>query len=251
MEKIMINQNYDKLLQLNLNKMAEVYLDQGNKKQYTQLPFDERFAMLIDEELIDKRNKAIELLRRNATIKYSQANITDIEYYPDRKLDKNLTIQFGECNYINEKLNIIVVGATGAGKTYYACALANAAIDRGIRTKYIRLPDLLYELSAFRDNPKNFKRKLRLYSRYDLLIIDDWLISSLNESQQSDVFELLELRSDTNSTILASQFEPSGWIDRLGSNAVADAIMDRVIHNSYIVTIQGNKSMREVKSKTK
>lgn len=247
----MINQNYDKLLQLNLNKMAEVYLDQGNKKQYTQLPFDERFAILIDEELIDKKNKAIELLRQRATIKYPQANIADIEYYPERKLDKNQTIQFSECRYINEKLNIIVVGATGAGKTYYASALANAAIDKGIRTKYIRLPDLLYELSAFRDTPKNFKRKLRLYSKYDLLIIDDWLISPLTETGQSDIFELLELRSDTNSTILASQFEPSGWIDRLGSNAVADAIMDRVIHSSYIVTIQGDKSMRETKSKIK
>lgn len=116
----MINQNYDKLLQLNLNKMAELYLDQTNKKQYTELSFDERFAMLIDGELIDKKNKAIELLRRNATIKYNQANITEIEYYTERKLDKNQTIQFSECNYINEKLNIIIVGATGSGKTYYA-----------------------------------------------------------------------------------------------------------------------------------
>ena len=247
----MINQNYDKLLQLNLNKMAELYLDQTNKKQYTELSFDERFAMLIDGELVDKKNKAIELLRRNATIKYPRANTADIEYYPERKLDKNQTIQFSECNYINEKLNIIVVGATGSGKTYYASALANAAIDKSIRTKYLRLPDLLYELSAVKDNLKNFKRKLRLYSKYDLLIIDDWLITPLTETQQSDVFELLELRSDTNSTILASQFEPSGWIERLGSNAVADAIMDRVIHNSYIVTIQGDKSMRETKSKIK
>ena len=247
----MINQNYDKLLQLNLNKMAELYLDQTNKKQYIELSFDERFAMLIDGELIDKKNKAIELLRRNATIKYNQANIADIEYYPERKLDKNQTIQFSECGYIGEKLNIIIVGATGSGKTYYASALANAAIDKGIRTKYIRLPDLLYELNAFKETPKSFKRKLRTYSKYDLLIIDDWLITPLTEAQQSDVFELLELRSDTNSTILASQFEPSGWIERLGSNAVADAIMDRVIHNSYIVTIQGDKSMRETKSKIK
>ena len=247
----MINQNYDKLLQLNLNKMAELYLDQSDKKQYTELSFDERFAMLIDGELIDKRNKAIELLRQKATIKYRQANIADIEYYPERRLDKNQTIQFSECGYINEKLNIIIVGATGSGKTYYASALANAAIDKGIRTKYIRLPDLLYELSAVKDNPKNFKRKLKMYSKYNLLIIDDWLISPLTEAQQSDIFELLELRSDVNSTILASQFEPSGWIERLGSNAVADAIMDRVIHNSYIVTIQGDKSMRETKSKIK
>ena len=146
-------------------------------------------------------------------------------------------------------LNILLIGATGAGKTYYVCALANSAIDKGIRVKYIRLPDLLYELSAFRGTPKNFKRKLRLYGNYELLIIDDWLITPLTEEQQSDVFELLELRNETRSTVLSSQFTTDGWYDKLGSGAIADAVMDRIIHNSYIVNIQGEKSMRERKLK--
>lgn len=245
----MINQNYNKLLELKLNTMAELYIAQSNKKEYTSLSFDERFAMLIDRQLEDNKNKQIELLRHKATIRISNARVCDIDYFPERKIDRVLTVSLSECEYISSKLNVIVVGATGAGKTYYVSALANAAVDKGIRTKYIRMPDLLYELNAFRDTPKNFRRKLKNYSSFDLLIIDDWLITPLNESQQSDLFELLELRNESKSTILASQFDSAGWIERLGSNAVADAIMDRVIHNSYIVNISGDKSMREIKSK--
>ena len=245
----MINQNYEKLLQLKMDKMAEVYLQQLNTIKYTELPFDERIAILIDAELEDKKNKATELLRRKATIRIPSANVNDIDFYPDRQINKVLTLQLNECEFLKEKLNVIVTGATGAGKTYYVCALANSAIDKGIRVKYIRLPDLLYELSAFRDTPKNFKRKLKLYGNYDLLIIDDWLITPLTEKQQSDVFELLELRNEIHSTVLSSQFTTDGWYEKLGSGAIADAVMDRIIHNSYIVNIQGEKSMRERKLK--
>lgn len=245
----MINQNYEKLLQLKLDKMAEDYLQQQNVRKYNELPFDERLAILIDAELEDKKNKATELLRRKATIRIPSANINDIDFFPDRQINKVLTLQLNECGFIKEKLNVIVTGATGAGKTYYVCALANSAIDQGIRVKYIRLPDLLYELSAFKDAPKNFKRKLRLYGNYELLIIDDWLITPLTEEQQSYVFELLELRNETRSTVLSSQFTTDGWYEKLGSGAIADAVMDRIIHNSYIVNIQGEKSMRERKLK--
>ena len=113
------------------------------------------------------------------------------------------------------------------------------------------MPDLLYDLSAFRDTPKNFKIKMRTYGRYELLVIDDFLITELSDIQQSDLFELLELRSENHSTILSSQFSSSSWHERLGSGALADAIMDRIIHNSYIVDIKGSKSMREITSKTK
>jgi len=245
----MINQNYDKLLQLKMDKMAEVYLKQLNTIKYAELPFDERFAILIDAELENNKNKATEMLRRKATIRIPSANVNDIDFFPDRQINKVLTLQLNECEFLKEKLNVIVTGATGAGKTYYVCALANSAIDRGIRVKYIRLPDLLYELSAFRDTPKNFKRKLKLYGNYELLIIDDWLITPLTEEQQSDVFELLELRNEAHSTVLSSQFTTDGWYEKLGSGAIADAVMDRIIHNSYIVNIKGEKSMRERKLK--
>ena len=228
----MINQNYEKLLQLKLDKMAELYLNQLNTRKYSELPFDERMAILIDSQLEDSRNKAIELLRRKANLRIADANLNDIDFFPDRQIDKVLTLKLFECDFIREKLNVIVTGATGAGKTYYVSALANAAINRNIRTRYIRLPDLLYEINAFRSNPKSFKIKMKTFSNYDLLII-----------------ELLELRSDNRSTVLSSQFETSGWISRLGENAISDAIMDRVIHSSYIINIKGDKSMRERKMK--
>lgn len=113
------------------------------------------------------------------------------------------------------------------------------------------MPDLLYELSSCKDNLKTYKRKIGNLGRYDLLVIDDFLITELNGSQQSDLFELLELRSEAHSTILSSQFSSSSWHERLGSGAIADAIMDRMIHNSYIINIKGATSMREVTSKTK
>lgn len=253
MEEIekMINQNYEKLVQLKMDKMAELYLSQSNIKKYNELPFDERMAILIDAEIEDKRNKSIEAMRRSATIKHPQANINDIEFMPDRKIDKALTLQLHECDFVRERLNVIIIGATGAGKTYYASSLANSAIDHGIKTKYLRLPDLLYDLNVARETPKTFKRKLNYLGRVELLIIDDWLLTELDEQQLSDIFEVLELRNESKSTILASQFDTSGWYEKLGSGAVADAIMDRIIHNSYIVKISGNKSMRERKSKIK
>lgn len=250
-EKIMINQNYEGLLILKMDKMASLYLEHSNKKEFEELPFDERLAIMIDAQIADNKNKSIENLRRKATVKIANATIGDIIFLPERQIDKNLTYKLNECNYIKEKLNVIVTGATGAGKTFYTCALANAAINKEIRCKYIRMPDLLYDLSAFRESPKSFKRKLRNYGGYELLIIDDFLITELNETQQSDLFELLELRSENYSTILSSQFSSSSWYERLGSGAIADAIMDRIIHNSYIVDIKGSKSMREITSKTK
>lgn len=247
----MITKNYEGLLKLKLDKMASLYMEHLNRKEMTDLPFDERLAIMIDNQIEDNKNKAIENLRRKATVKIANAKVADILFLPEREIDKNLTYKLNECNYIKEKLNIIVTGATGAGKTFYSCALANSAIDKEIRCKYIRMPDLLYDLSAFRDTPKSFRRKLTTYGSYELLVIDDFLINELTESQQSDLFELLELRSEKNSTILSSQFLQSSWHERLGSGAIADAIMDRIIHNSYIINIKGSKSMREVTSKAK
>jgi len=245
----MINENYNKLLQMKLERMAELYLSLSNQKHFNELPFDEQFAILIDAQMEENKARSIELLRRKASIRIPSANLNDISFLPERQIDKILTMKLHECGFIQEKLNVIITGATGAGKTYYVSALANSVIDKGIRVRYIRLPDLIYELNAFRETPKSFRRKMRLYGRIPLLIIDDFLISPLNESQSSDIFELLELRSGSCSTVLASQFETSHWHERLGSGAIADAIMDRIIHDSYIVNIKGDKSMREITSR--
>lgn len=239
----MINQNYEKLLKLNLNKMAEIYKSQSTNKAYLELSFDERLALMIDGETDSKFNQLISGIQKRSKIKMPEASVSDIRFYPDREIDKVLTLKLGECQYIEDKLNVIVVGATGAGKTYYISALGNAACKKAINTKYVRLPDLLYDLDQAKSKDA-YKKKLAYYARADLLIIDEWLLNSTTAQQQADILELLELRYGYKSTIFASQFLPEGWHKNLGGGAVADAILDRVIANSYLIHIKGEKSMR-------
>lgn len=245
----MINQNYEKLMKLGLTKMAALYLDQTTNKAYFEMSFDERFAFLIDGETDEQHNKRIYGIQKRSNIKMATAKVSEIRFYPDREIDKNLTLKLATCDYINDNLNVIVVGATGAGKSYYVSALGNEACLKGIVTKYVRLPDLLYDLDQAR-NKDTYKKKLRALANVDLLIIDEWLLNPTTPQQQADLLELLELRYNNSSTIFASQFLPEGWHKNLGSGAVADAILDRVIANSYLIHIKGKQSMR-VRENTK
>lgn len=239
----MINQNYEKLIKLNLNRMAELYREQSTNKAYLDLNFDERLAILIDGETDDKHNKLIYGIQRRSNIKLPSATVSEIRFYPDREIDKTLTLKLSTFDFVREHLNVIVIGATGAGKTYYVSALGNDACKKTINTKYVRLPDLFYDLDQARKN-NNYKKKLRALSRVDLLILDEWLLNETTTQQQSDLLELLELRYNNKATIFASQFLPEGWHKHLGGGAVADAILDRVVANSYIIQIKGDKSMR-------
>lgn len=239
----MINQNYEKLIKLNLNKMAELYREQSTNKMYMEMSFDERFALLIDGETDDKYNKLIYRIQRRSNIKMKNATVSEIRFYPDREIDKVLTAKLSTCEYIRDHLNVIVIGATGAGKTFYISALGNEACKKAINVKYIRLPDLLYELEQAR-NKDTYKKKLRALSRIELLIVDEFLLTPTTPQQQSDILELLELRYNTHSTIFASQFLPQGWHENLGGGAIADAILDRIVANSYLIHIKGEKSMR-------
>ena len=245
----MINQNYEKLMKMHLTKMAELYKNQSTNKAYLELSFDERFALLIDGEADDKYNKLIYGNKKRSNIRMPEASISDIRFYPDREIDKVLTLKLAECDYIDEHLNVIVVGATGAEKTFYISALGNEACKKAKNVKYVRLPDLLYELDQAR-NKETYKKKLKYYARAELLIIDEWLLNPTNTQQQSDILELLELRYGCKSTIFASQFLPEGWHANLGGGAVADAILDRVIANSYLIHIKGEKSMRTRENKS-
>lgn len=223
--------------------MAELYKIQSSDPAMKELSFDERFALLIDGEADDKYNKQVAGIKHRSKIKMTNASVSDIRFYPDREIDKMLTMKLADCNYIHDHLNVIVVGATGAGKTYYVSALGNAACSKAMNVKYVRLPDMLYEMEQARKR-NTYQNKLRYYARADLLIIDEWLLNSTTPQQQSDILEILELRYDNKSTIFASQFLPEGWHENLGGSAVADAILDRVLAHSYLVHIKGNRSMR-------
>lgn len=234
---------YEKMIKLRLPAMAQAYKEQESNTNLQELNFDQRLSLLIDTEFDSQANNHIKRLIENARFSDKRASIEDIKYYDDRKLDKQLFLSLSTNSYIDKKENIVIIGATGSGKTYLACALGNCACKDNRRTRYIRLPDLLVDFGLARDTLR-YQSLLKSYARYDLLIIDEWLLTLPNEQAQQDILELMERRCGDKSTILCSQFTPESWHKRLGGGAVADAILDRVLSISTVIQVSGDKSMR-------
>lgn len=171
----------------------------------------------------------------------------DIEYHSDRKLDKSQLLRLSSCRYILEAHHIILKGATGAGKTYISNALGVAACKNYLKVHYIRLPDLLAEL-AIAHGEGTFAKLIKAYKKIDLLILDEFVLTPLTSSQARELLEIIEARSIKGSTIFCTQFEPLGWPSRIGDEkdeTICEAIMDRIIHNSYEILVEGRVSMRE------
>jgi DNA replication protein DnaC len=200
----------------------------------------------VDAEWTTRKNNRLKRLIYRADFPISGACVEDIEYRADRKLDREQILQFATCTYISEKHNIIILGATGAGKTYLGCALGMAACRHFYSTKYIRLPDLLDELSVARGEGI-FQKVMQGYKKIDLLILDEWLLTSLADSESRDLLEIVEARHSRCSTIFSSQFDPAGWQIKIGEGPLAEAILDRIIHDSYTILIDGEESMRKHK----
>lgn len=183
--------------------------------------------------------------REERGIRHSGASVEDIEYLPERKLDKAQILRLASCAYIQEAHNVILLGATGAGKTYLACALGMAANRNFYTSKYIRLPDLLVEIALARGDG-TYREYMKKLKKTKLLILDEWLLYPLKESEARDVLELVEARSKTASTIFCSQFDIPGWHENLYDPTLADAICDRIVYDSYIIRVEGD-SMRKRK----
>ena len=234
---------------MRMSSMASELEIQLNDPAFKQLGFEERLGLMVDAEWNKRQSNKINRLLRLARFSDPNALIENIEYHSDRRLDKSELLRLSTCLYIEEKRHVILQGATGNGKTYIACALGNAACRKFKTVRYVRMPELLDELCVAK-NAGEMKKTLKSYQKVDLLIIDEWLIRSLSAEESYNLLEIIECRSSYGSMILCTQYETDGWYRRINpdsedSSPISDAIMDRIIHNSYEILIDGQVSMRE------
>ena len=250
----MINESTsNKLIEMHLTAMADAFRIQLDDKSMKEVSFEDRFGMLVDVEYTSRKNNRLKRLICNAELEQTDASIAGIDYKSGRKLNKNLISRLATCEYIAENRNVFITGATGSGKTYMACAFGMEACKQYFTVKYVRLPDLLVDLQAARDEG-NFANVLKKYTKPTLLILDEWLLIRLNEAEARNLFELIHKRRKKASTIFCSQFREEEWYDRLCNaeeNTLADAIMDRISYDSYKINIESidpakDISMREV-----
>lgn len=237
-------QTIDKLIELRLRSMAKAFREQLNDSAMYGLSFEDRFGMIVDRQWSERKSAHVSRLIRTATFKFPSACVENIEYHPDRKLNREQILQLATGKYIQGKNNIIVMGASGAGKSYLGCAMGVSACRQLHRTKYIRLPELLEDLNIARGEGM-YKKVLASYKKYQLLIFDEWMLCPLSEHQTADLFEIIESRYGEASTVFIAQSAPAGWYQMIGESRIADAILDRIVHNSHQILIEGELSMRE------
>lgn len=239
------NETISKLQDMHLGTMARRFKEQLDDPQMKELSFEDRFGLLVDAEWTTRKNNHLARLIKKAGYAIPGASMEDIEYLPERKLDKAQILRLASCSYIQEAHNVVLLGATGAGKTYLACALGMAASRNFYTVRYIRLPDLLVEIAIARGEGA-YREYMKKFKKIKLLILDEWLLYPLKESEARDVLELVEARTKTASTIFCSQMDVPGWHENLYDPTLADAICDRIVHDSYVIQIHG-ESMRKRK----
>ncbi len=239
----------NKLTELGYKGFKEAYLHQIEDVNYDTLSFEDRLYQLLDAQDIFLRNKRIVMNHRLSKIKDKQAALDAIDYTPSRKINKTQILSLAALNFIHAKQNIIITGKTGTGKSYLAQALANKAIIDGYRVYYIRTPSLLEKIKIARLDG-TYTNLLKKYSRFNVLILDDFGVAPMLADDATNLFEIIEDRTELNSTIITSQLPVSEWYNYLNNNTIADAILDRIVHSSHRVELSG-PSMRKIKSSIK
>jgi DNA replication protein DnaC len=239
----------EKLRSLRLDAMATAWTAQQKDPQIAGLGFDERLGLLVEAEWIHRENRRLDRRLREAKLKLGQACLEDVDYPAPRRLDRALLRQLATGRWIHEHHNVAITGATGTGKTYLACALAQQACRQGARTLYRRASRLFEEMALARADG-SYSRLLAKFARIDVLLVDDWGLTPVREAERTDLLELLEDRYALRSTVMTSQLPPDRWHDHLADPTLADAICDRFLHNAHRIALHGPSRRKEGMSPT-
>ncbi len=236
------NPTLDRLDELRLSGMARALREQITMPEIDSLSFDERLGLLVDRELTDRADRRLKSRLKQATLRQS-ASLADIDYRKTRGINKQLFLALASCDWVRRHHNIVVSGATGVGKSFVACALAHTACLEGYSAAYHRLPRLVEEIQIARGDGRYLKL-LKQLSRVEVLVLDDWGLARLTAPQQADLLELLDDRHQHRSTIVTSQLPVDHWHEAMADPTLADAILDRLVHNAHHITLKG-ESMRK------
>ena len=239
---VLTNTTVDGLHSLRLPGMARGLLEQREHPDYDALGFEERLAMLVDRELTERQNRRLDRMLKAAHLRLS-ASIEGIDYARPRGLERSQVLSLAEAHWARSHHSVAIIAATGLGKTYISCALANAAVRRGHSALYFRGPRLHDEIALARADGR-LPRLMATWARTDVLVIDDFLLRPLAPDQAADLLEVIEDRVGLRSTIVTSQLPVAMWHEALGEPTVADGILDRLLENLHRVELRGESFRR-------
>lgn len=235
----------DTLSELSLKGMKRELLRQEENPKIAALSFEDRLLKLLDAEDLERKERSLAYKLRSAGLRQS-ARIEELDIRASRTLDHGLLDELAQGAWIRERRNLILTGPTGIGKTFLACALAHKACEHRRTARYFRVPRLLGDLAIARAQG-NHRTRIAALARPDLLVLDDWMVQPLAADERRDLLEILDDRYDRRSTLVCAQLPVSDWHKAIGDPTIADAMLDRLVHNAYRLEIQG-ESMRKAKA---
>lgn len=235
----------EKLNAMRLSAMAHAFVEQTANPDIAQLSFEERFGLIVDQQMTALENRRMKNRLKSAKLRLS-ACVEDLDFRQDRGLDRSQVMSLSGNQWVRRRLNILVTGPTGAGKSYLACALAQKACRDGHSTLYQRLPRLLQDIALARHDGR-YPKLMASLVKCEVLVLDDLLISPMSRDDQRDLLEIIEERYDRKSTVVTSQLPVKAWHDAMQDPTLADAILDRLVHNAYKIELTGD-SMRKKQS---